>query len=214
MSRPGRTALWQNLLRDNQKPASALDAVISVILPNGTNGTHLSATHPSRSSRCPELASSYYLCHYRPTSACFCHRLYTSARRLPVACPSLACRLLCLLCPLQPASLPLPLLQPARCSSLPAAPACPPFCPPFCLLCLLCRSACSSPPACKKSETLKSLAFLLSGLGLRQPPPRLSARQSRKPSRTSCSRILAQSATGCFSPSMNRSGHPRLQSSM
>jgi len=25
---------------------------------------------------------------------------------------------------------------------------------------------------------------------------------------------LAQSATGCFSPSMNRSGHPRLQSSM
>lgn len=173
MSRPGRTALWQNLLRDNQKPASALDAVISVILPNGTNGTHLSATHPSRSSRCPELASSYYLCHYRPTSACFCHRLYTSARRS--AAPA----------------------------ALPALPALP-----------LCRSACSSPPACKKSETLKSLAFLLSGLGLRQPPPRLSARQSRKPSRTSCSRILAQSATGCFSPSMNRSGHPRLQSSM
>lgn len=211
MSRPGRTALWQNLLRDNQKPASALDAVISVILPNGTNGTHLSATHPSRSSRCPELASSYYLCHYRPTSACFCHRLYTSARRLPVACPSLACRLLCLLCPLQPASLPLPLLQPARCSSLPAVlPAVLPALPAL----PLCRSACSSPPACKKSETLKSLAFLLSGLGLRQPPPRLSARQSRKPSRTSCSRILAQSATGCFSPSMNRSGHPRLQSSM
>ena len=211
MSRPGRTALWQNLLRDNQKPASALDAVISVILPNGTNGTHLSATHPSRSSRCPELASSYYLCHYRPTSACFCHRLYTSARRLPVACPSLACRLLCLLCPLQPACLPLPLLQPARCSSLPAVlPAVLPALPAL----PLCRSACSSPPACKKSETLKSLAFLLSGLGLRQPPPRLSARQSRKPPRTSCSRILAQSATGCFSPSMNRSGHPRLQSSM
>ena len=211
MSRPGRTALWQNLLRDNQKPASALDAVISVILPNGTNGTHLSATHPSRSSRCPELASSYYLCHYRPTSACFCHRLYTSARRLPVACPSLACRLLCLLCPLQPASLPLPLLQPARCSSLPAVlPAVLPALPAL----PLCRSACSSPPACKKSETLKSLAFLLSGLGLRQPPPRLSARQSRKPSRTSCSRILAQSATGCFSPSTNRSGQPRLQSSM
>ena len=211
MSRPGRTALWQNLLRDNQKPASALDAVISVILPNGTNGTHLSATHPSRSSRCPELASSYYLCHYRPTSACFCHRLYTSARRLPVACPSLACRLLCLLCPLQPASLPLPLLQPARCSSLPAVlPAVLPALPAL----PLCRSACSSPPACKKSETLKSLAFLLSGLGFRQALPRLSARQSRKPSRTSCSRILAQSATGCFSPSTNRSGHPRLQSSM
>ena len=178
MSRPGRTALWQNLLRDNQKPASALDAVISVILPNGTNGTHLSATHPSRSSRCPELASSYYLCHYRPTSACFCHRLYTSARRLP------------------------------------AAPACPPLQPARRLLGLLGLLGRSSPPACKKSETLKSLAFLLSGLGIRQPPPRLSARQSRKPSRTSCSRILAQSATGCFSPSMNRSGHPRLQSSM
>ena len=154
MSRPGRTALWQNLLRDNQKPASALDAVISVILPNGTNGTHLSATHPSRSSRCPELASSYYLCHYRPTSACFCHRLYTSARR-----SSRSSRSACSACSAAPAS------QPARRL--------------LCLLCLLCRSAalplcrsaCSSPPACKKSETLKSLAFLLSGLGLRQPPP-------------------------------------------
>ena len=219
MSRPGRTALWQNLLRDNQKPASALDAVISVILPNGTNGTHLSATHPSHSSRCPELASSYYLCHYRPTSACFCHRLYTSARRLPVACPSLACRLLCLLCllcPLQPASLPLPLLQPARCSSLPAAPACPPFCPPFCLLCLLCRSAALPlQPAClqKKRDFPKSRFFIIR-FGPSSAPPRLSARQSRKPSRTSCSRILAQSATGCFSPSTNRSGQPRLQSSM
>ena len=151
MSRPGRTALWQNLLRDNQKPASALDAVISVILPNGTNGTHLSATHPSRSSRCPELASSYYLCHYRPTSACFCHRLYTSARRsaAPAALPALPAL------PLQPASLP------AACSACSACSAALP----------LCRSACSSPPACKKSETLKSLAFLLSGLGLRQPPP-------------------------------------------
>ena len=179
MSRPGRTALWQNLLRDNQKPASALDAVISVILPNGTNGTHLSATHPSRSSRCPELASSYYLCHYRPTSACFCHRLYTSARRLPVACPSLACRLPPALPalpalpapasqPAAPAAPACPLLQPARCSSLPAVlPAVLPALPAL----PLCRSACSSPPACKKSETLKSLAFLLSGLGLRQPPP-------------------------------------------
>ena len=211
MSRPGRTALWQNLLRDNQKPASALDAVISVILPNGTNGTHLSATHPSRSSRCPELASSYYLCHYRPTSACFCHRLYTSARRLPVACPSLACRLLCLLCPLQPASLPLPLLQPARCSSLPAAPACPPFCPPFCLL----QPALPLQPARlqKKRDFPKSRFFIIR-FGPSSAPPRLSAHQSRKPSRTSCSRILAQSATGCFSPSTNRSGHPRLQSSM
>lgn len=194
MSRPGRTALWQNLLRDNQKPASALDAVISVILPNGTNGTHLSATHPSRSSRCPELASSYYLCHYRPTSACFCHRLYTSARR-----SSRSSRSAC-----------------SACSACSAAPASQPARRLLCLLCLpaaclLCRS---SQPACKKSETFQSLAFLLSGLGLRQAPPRLSARQSRKPSRTSCSRILAQSATGCFSPSMNRSGHPRLQSSM
>ena len=197
MSRPGRTALWQNLLRDNQKPASALDAVISVILPNGTNGTHLSATHPSRSSRCPELASSYYLCHYRPTSACFCHRLYTSARR-----SSRSSRSACSACSAAPAS------QPARRL--------------LCLLCLLCLlpAACSSllcrssQPVCKKSETFQSLAFLLSGLGLRQAPPRLSALQSRKPSRTSCSRILAQSATGCFSPSTNRSGQPRLQSSM
>lgn len=115
-------------------------------------GTYSSTTHPSRSSRCPELASSYCLCHYRPTSACFCHRLYTSARRLPAApaCP-----------PLQPARRSsLPAALPAVLPALPALPALP-----------LCRSACSSPPACKKSETLKSLAFLLSGLGLRQPPP-------------------------------------------
>ena len=155
------------------------------ILRTVRTGTYLSATRPSRSSRCPELASSYCLCHYRPTSACFCHRLYTSARRLPVACPS---------------------LQPARRLLCPFCPFCP---PPACHL-----PALPLQPACKKSETFQSLAFLLSGLGLRQPPPRLSARQSRKPSRTSCSRILAQSATGCFSPSTNRSGHPRLQSSM
>ena len=197
MSRPGRTALWQNLLRDNQKPASASDAVISVILPNGTNGTHLSATHPSRSSRCPELASSYYLCHYRPTSACFCHRLYTSARRLPAApaCPP----------PARPAR---PARPPARCSAtcpllchlpaaLPALPALP------------LQSACLQ----KKRDFEKSRFFIIR-FGPSSAPPRLSARQSRKPSRTSCSRILAQSATGCFSPSMNRSGHPRLQSSM
>lgn len=188
MSRPGRTALWQNLLRDNQKPASALDAVISVILPNGTNGTHLSATHPSRSSRCPELASSYYLCHYRPTSACFCHRLYTSARRsaAPAALPALPAL------PLQPASLP------AACSACSAAL-------PLCLL----QSACLQ----KKRDFPKSRFFIIR-FGPSSAPPRLSARQSRKPSRTSCSRILAQSATGCFSPSTNRSGQPRLQSSM
>ena len=192
MSRPGRTALWQNLLRDNQKPASALDAVISVILPNGTNGTHLSATHPSRSSRCPELASSYYLCHYRPTSACFCHRLYTSARRLPAA-PAALPALPAL--PLQPASLPAAF---SACSACSAAL-------PLCLL----QSACLQ----KKRDFEKSRFFIIR-FGPSSAPPRLSARQSRKPSRTSCSRILAQSATGCFSPSMNRSGHPRLQSSM
>ena len=192
MSRPGRTALWQNLLRDNQKPASALDAVISVILPHGTNGTHLSATHPSRSSRCPELASSYYLCHYRPTSACFCHRLYTSARRLPAA-PAALPALPAL--PLQPASLP------AACSACSACSAALPLC--------LLQSACLQ----KKRDFEKSRFFIIR-FGPSSAPPRLSARQSRKPSRTSCSRILAQSATGCFSPSMNRSGHPRLQSSM
>ena len=197
MSRPGRTALWQNLLRDNQKPASALDAVISVILPNGTNGTHLSATHPSRSSRCPELASSYYLCHYRPTSACFCHRLYTSARR-----SSRSSRSAC-----------------SACSACSAAPASQPARRLLCLLCLLCRSAalplCLLQSAClqKKRDFEKSRFFIIR-FGPSSAPPRLSARQSRKPSRTSCSRILAQSATGCFSPSMNRSGHPRLQSSM
>ena len=191
MSRPGRTALWQNLLRDNQKPASALDAVISVILPNGTNGTHLSTTRPSRSSRCPELASSYCLCHYRPTSACFCHRLYTSARRsaAPAALPALPAL------PLQPASLP------AACSACSACSAALPLC--------LLQSACLQ----KKRDFEKSRFFIIR-FGPSSAPPRLSARQYRKPSRTSCSRILAQSATGCFSPSMNRSGHPRLQSSM
>ena len=145
MSRPGRTALWQNLLRDNQKPASALDAVISVILPNGTNGTHLSATHPSRSSRCPELASSYYLCHYRPTSACFCHRLYTSARR-----SSRSSRSAC-----------------SACSACSAAPASQPARRLLCLLCLLCRSAalplCLLQSAClqKKRDFEKSRFFII-----------------------------------------------------
>ena len=216
MSRPGRTALWQNLLRDNQKPASALDAVISVILPNGTNGTHLSATHPSRSSRCPELASSYYLCHYRPTSACFCHRLYTSARRSSRSSrpsrssrSSRSARSARSACSAVPASLPatclppachLPAALPAVLPALPALPALP--------LCLL-QSACLQ----KKRDFEKSRFFIIR-FGPSSAPPRLSARQSRKPSRTSCSRILAQSATGCFSPSTNRSGHPRLQSSM
>lgn len=131
----------------------------------------------------------------------------TACILLPVACP-----------PFQPASLPARRLLCLLCLLCPFCPFCP-LCP-FCLLCPFCPPpACHLPalplqPACKKSETFQSLAFLLSGLGLRQPPPRLSARQSRKPSRTSCSRILAQSATGCFSPSTNRSGQPRLQSSM
>ena len=160
-------------------------------------GTYLSATRPSRSSRCPELASSYYLCHYRPTSACFCHRLYTSARRLPavpaslpVTCLSPACR----------SSLPAPASLPARRSARSARSAVLPALPvPACLQ--------------KKRDFPKSRFFIIR-FGPSSAPPRLSARQSRKPSRTSCSRILAQSATGCFSPSTNRSGQPRLQSSM
>ena len=83
----------------------------------------------------------------------------TACILLPVACP-----------PFQPASQPASL--PAACSACSARSA-----RSACsarsarrlpVTCLLCRS---SPPACKKSETLKSLAFLLSGLGLRQPPP-------------------------------------------
>ena len=157
-------------------------------------GTYSSTTHPSRSSRCPELASSYCLCHYRPTSACFCHRLYTSARRSSRS--SRSSRSACSACSAAPAS------QPARRL--------------LCLLCLLCRSAALPlQPAClqKKRDFSKSRFFIIR-FGPSSAPPRLSARQSRKPSRTSCSRILAQSATGCFSPSTNRSGHPRLQSSM
>ena len=163
------------------------------ILRTVRTGTYLSATRPSRSSRCPELASSYYLCHYRPTSACFCHRLYTSARRLPAApaCPPLqpARRLLGLLGLLGhlPAALP-----PARCSACSAAPA----------------------SLSAKKARLSKVSLFYYPVWAFVSPPRLSARQSRKPSRTSCSRILAQSATGCFSPSTNRSGHPRLQSSM
>ena len=132
---------------------------------------------------------------------------------LPLPVFATACILLPVACPP---------LQLARRSSLPAAPACPPLCPPFCLLCLLCllcRSAalplCLLQSAClqKKRDFEKSRFFIIR-FGPSSAPPRLSARQSRKPSRTSCSRILAQSATGCFSPSTNRSGHPRLQSSM
>ena len=111
-----------------------------------------------------------------------------------------------------------PPLQLARRSSLPAAcsacSACSATCP---LLCHLPAALPALPlqPAClqKKRDFPKSRFFIIR-FGPSSAPPRLSARQSRKPSRTSCSRILAQSATGCFSPSTNRSGHPRLQSSM
>ena len=115
----------------------------------------------------------------------------TACILLPVACPSLARRL--------------PVACPPLARRLPAAPACP---PPA-------RPALPLQPAClqKKRDFPKSRFFIIR-FGPSSAPPRLSAHQSRKPSRTSCSRILAQSATGCFSPSMNRSGHPRLQSSM
>lgn len=163
-------------------------------------GTYSSTTHPSRSSRCPELASSYCLCHYRPTSACFCHRLYTSARRLPAVPAS------------QPASLPAACSACSACSARSARSACSArSARRLPVTCLLCRS---SPPACKKKRDFPKSRFFIIRFGPSSAPPRLSARQSRKPSRTSCSRILAQSATGCFSPSTNRSGHPRLQSSM
>lgn len=51
--------------------------------------------------------------------------------------------------------------------------------------------------------------------GIRFPPPALRATpQSRNPSRTSCSRMRPQSATGRFTPSMNRKGQPSALSSM
>ena len=120
----------------------------------------------------------------------------TACILLPVACP-----------PFQPASQPASL--PAACSACSACSARSARHLP--VTCLLCRS---SPPACKKKRDFPKSRFFIIRFGPSSAPPRLSARQSRKPSRTSCSRILAQSATGCFSPSTNRSGHPRLQSSM
>lgn len=126
----------------------------------------------------------------------------TACILLPVACPPFQPACLSPAChlpaapayPLQPASLPARRsARSARSAVLPALPA----------------------PAClqKKRDFPKSRFFIIR-FGPSSAPPRLSARQSRKPSRTSCSRILAQSATGCFSPSTNRSGQPRLQSSM
>lgn len=103
------------------------------------------------------------------------------------------------------------LLPPLLLSSLPVTCSCH----------LLWAAACLSPAAFlppawllpqQKSETLRSRFFVVRPVFVRNPG--LSEYQSRNPSRTSCSRILAQSATGRFSPSTNRSGHPRLQSSM
>ena len=131
---------------------------------------------------------------------------------LPLPVFATACILLPVACPP---------LQLARRSSLPAAcsacSACSATCPLLCHLpaalpalpALPLQSACLQ----KKRDFEKSRFFIIR-FGPSSAPPRLSARQSRKPSRTSCSRILAQSATGCFSPSTNRSGQPRLQSSM
>ena len=133
---------------------------------------------------------------------------------LPLPVFATACILLPVACPP---------LQLARRSSLPAACSACSACSATCPLLQPARrsarrsacSACSAAPAClqKKRDFPKSRFFIIR-FGPSSAPPRLSARQSRKPSRTSCSRILAQSATGCFSPSTNRSGHPRLQSSM
>ena len=124
----------------------------------------------------------------------------TACILLPVACPSLARRLpaACSACSARSSQ---PACRSARRSACSASSAALPLC--------LLQSACLQ----KKRDFEKSRFFIIR-FGPSSAPPRLSARQSRKPSRTSCSRILAQSATGCFSPSMNRSGHPRLQSSM
>ena len=149
----------------------------------------------------------------------------TACILLPVACPPLqparrsacsacsACsarsaRSACSACCPPPAR---PALPPARRSARSARSACSACCPP---------PACHLPalplqPAClQKKARLSKVSLFYYPVWAFVSPPRLSARQSRKPSRTSCSRILAQSATGCFSPSTNRSGHPRLQSSM
>lgn len=114
----------------------------------------------------------------------------------------------CILLPVAPAA-------PAALPALPALPLQPASLPAACSACSAALPLCLLQSAClqKKRDFEKSRFFIIR-FGPSSAPPRLSARQSRKPSRTSCSRILAQSATGCFSPSTNRSGHPRLQSSM
>ena len=158
---------------------------------------------PARRSACSACSA----CSARSARSACSARSTCSARSACSACSAApasqpARRLLGLLCHL-PAVLPvlpvLPILP-----ALPAARRLP-------VTCLLCRS---SPPACKKKRDFPKSRFFIIRFGPSSAPPRLSARQSRKPSRTSCSRILAQSATGCFSPSTNRIGHPRLQSSM
>ena len=168
MSRPGRTALWQNLLRDNHKPFPIYKRQFPHIPRKRGEWGHTSVLpirpvfHDARNLPAIDLL------YLSPASA--------------LASVVSACYLFL------PSALAAACLSPAAFLS----PACP------------CRNKKARPskvslfccPACLRSE------------------PRLSEYQSRNPSRTSCSRILAQSATGRFSPSTNRSGHPRLQSSM
>lgn len=56
--------------------------------------------------------------------------------------------------------------------------------------------------------------FVRSGLLLRPSRIFRNGDQSRNPSRTNCSRIFTQSATGRFTPSTKRIGQPRLLSSI
>lgn len=169
MSRPARTALWQNLLRDNHKPFPIYKRQFPHIPRKRGEWGHTSVLpirpvfHDARNlpaidllylSSAPALASVVSACYLFLPSA------------LAAACLSPACRL------------------PAACLLLPQ----------------------------QKSETAGSRFFVVRPVFVRNPG--LSEYQSRNPSRTSCSRILAQSATGRFSPSTNRSGHPRLQSSI
>ena len=168
MSRPGRTALWQNLLRDNHKP------------------------FPIYKRQFPHIPRKRG--EWGRTSVLPIRPVFHDVRNLPAIdllylSPAPALASVVSACYLF-----LPSALAAACLS-PAA-----FLPPAC-------------PCRKKKRALQgSRFFVVRPVFVRNPG--LSEYQSRNPSRTSCSRILAQSATGRFSPSTNRSGHPRLQSSM
>ena len=168
MSRPGRTALWQNLLRDNHKP------------------------FPIYKRQFPHIPRKRG--EWGHTSVLPIRPVFHDARNLP--------------------AIDLLYLSPAPALAS-VVSACYLFLPSaLAATCL--PPAAFLPPACSchnKKARPCGLAFLLSGRSSFGNPG-LSEYQSRNPSRTSCSRILAQSATGRFSPSTNRSGHPRLQSSM